>query len=124
MPERRQPKGRDILKASAVGAAAGTAVALGGAIKDVPYEGFDMGKFLRSPAIGALEAPVIDYFFPDAHPVLLFLGAIATERLTVELYKLGRAATGDYVPMKFEYGEYGRLLPSMAEREEYCGQLF
>lgn len=87
-----------------IGFASGLSVALGGAIKDAPYEGFNPVTFMRSPVVGAIEAPIISYAFKGkVHPVLLFLSTIATERLTVELYKILRAK----VPGKFVVGEWG-----------------
>ena len=91
----------------AIGAISGLLVAIGGAIKDAPYEGFNPTKFIRSPIIGAVEAPIIGAAFKNTHPALLGLATIAAERLTVESYKLIRASSGSYVPGKFIYGEYG-----------------
>jgi len=91
-----------------VGIISGLLVAIGGAIKDAPYEGFSPTKFIRSPVIGAVEAPIIGHVFKNTHPVLLGMATIATERLTVETYKLIRASTGSYVPQKFVHGEWGR----------------
>ena len=102
-----------MLAEAAIGAVSGLLVAIGGAIKDAPYEGFNLTKFIRSPIIGSIEAPVISTVFKDTHPVLLGMATIATERLTVETYKLLRAQAGDYVPGKFIYGEWGKpKLPS------------
>jgi len=86
----------------AVGFLSGLAVALGGAIKDSPYEGFDPVKFIRSPVIGAIEGGAINSVLP-LHPAVLFLSVIGAERITTETYKLLRAK----IPMKFLYGEYG-----------------
>ena len=94
-----------------VGFGAGLAVAIGGAIKDSPYEGFDIVKFLRSPLIGALQAPVMGKVFKHPHPALIFLTTIGTERITTESYKLLRAQ----MPSKFLGGEWGipkRILKS------------
>lgn len=92
-------------------AAAGTIVALGGAIKDAPYEGFETPKFLRSPIIAGIEGVVLEQIFPEADPILLALSTIATERLTVEAYKVYRAFKGQYKPAKFTVGEWGRYFP-------------
>ena len=100
-----------MLKEAAIGAVSGLLVAIGGAIKDAPYEGFSFTKFIRSPIIGAIEAPITSTAFKDTHPVLLGMATIATERLTIESYKLIRAQTGDYTPGKFIYGEYGKPKP-------------
>ena len=97
-----------MLAEAAIGAFSGLLVAIGGAIKDAPYEGFSFTKFIRSPIIGAIEAPIIGKAFKDTHPVLLGMATIATERLTVETYKLISAQAGDYIPGKFIYGEWGK----------------
>ena len=101
-----------MLKEAAVGFVSGLLVAIGGAIKDAPYEGFDPVKFIRSPIIGTIEAPLIGSVFKDTHPVLLGMATIATERLTVEAYKLIRAQSGLYVPGKFIHGEWGKPMPT------------
>ena len=96
-----------MLKEAAIGAVSGLLVAIGGAIKDAPYEGFSFTKFIRSPIIGAIEAPIIANTFKNTHPVLLGMATIATERLTVETYKLARVKMGTYTPAKWIYGEWG-----------------
>jgi len=99
----------EILDKAVLGFVAGLAVAICGAYKDAPYEGFDVKTFWRSPLIGAVEAPIIASFFPDAPNALIALSTIATERLTVELYKIQRADEGLYKPAKFtEVGEWGK----------------
>ena len=98
----------EFIESAFLGFLAGLVVAICGAIKDAPYEGFDMATFLRSPLIGAVEAPIIASFFPGAPKELVFLSTIATERVTVEAYKIVRAKAGVYVPAKFtEVGEWG-----------------
>ena len=99
----------EVLEDAIIGFLAGLTVAIGGAIKDAPYEGFNFLTFIRSPIIGAIEAPIISYGFPNSPKPLIFLSTIATERLTVEFYKLLRANVGTYVPVKFtEIGEWGK----------------
>ncbi len=93
----------DILIGAGVGFLAGLAVAVGGAIKDSPNEGFKILTFIRSPIVGLVEGAILQPVF-RANPVLTFFGTIGTERLTVESYKLLRAQ----VPVKFVYGEWGR----------------
>lgn len=105
---------KPVLRDAAIGFTSGLLVAIGGSIKDARYEGFEVRKFVRSPIIGAVEAPVIGHAFKEPHPVLLGLATIACERITVEAYKLLRASQGEYVPGKFEVGEWGtakRLQP-------------
>lgn len=96
-----------LIRDAGIGVVSGLLVALGGAIKDSPYEGFEWQKFVRSPAIGAVEAPIIGRAFKEPHPVLIGLATVACERLTVETYKLARAKAGQYMPGKFEHGEWG-----------------
>jgi len=96
-----------LLQDIVVGFISGLAVSIGGAIKDAPYEGFDPVKFIRSPIIGAIEAPIIGKVFNYHQPVVLFFATVGTERVTVETYKLIRASQQQYVPGKFIFGEYG-----------------
>jgi len=99
----------ELIEDSIIGFLAGLSVAVCGAIKDAPYEGFNFITFMRSPIIGAIEAPIISYGFPSSSKPLIFLSTIATERLTIELYKLIRTSTGSYIPAKFtEIGEWGK----------------
>jgi len=77
-------------------------VAIGGAIKDSPNEGFKPLTFIRSPIIATVEGAILQPVF-KANPALTFLGAIGTERITTEGYKLLRAE----VPGKFVHGEGG-----------------
>ena len=109
----------ELLESAVLGFLAGLVVAICGALKDAPYEGFDMATFLRSPLIGAVEAPIIASFFPDAPSELIFLSTIATERVTVEAYKIARAKMGVYVPAKFtEVGEWGQTHWSQKKKIE------
>ena len=98
------------LRDIAIGAAAGTLVAIGGATKDAPYEGFKWKTFLRSPIIGAIAAPLIAAYNPSLTAPILGMVTIAAERATVETYKVLRQRAGDYVPAKFKVGEWGRPL--------------
>ena len=94
------------LKGAAIGFLAGLAVAIGGAIKDTPYEGFKPSKFARSPIVGAAVGWIIDEAYDLPAPIL-FLSSIAGERIVVEAYKLMRAITKGYKPLKFTGGEWG-----------------
>ena len=107
----------ELIEKAFVGFVSGLAVAICGAYKDAPYEGFDVNTFWRSPLIGAVEAPIIASFYPDAPNVLIGLSTIATERLTVELWKIQRAKAGVYVPAKFKIGEYGNPHWSQVKQE-------
>jgi len=102
-------------KGAVIGFLAGLAVALGGAIKDAPYEGFDIMTFVRSPVIGTMEGAVL-YEWYDLPGVVGFFTVIGLERLTVELYKLYRAATSGYKPGKFEHGEWGVPMSMLKRR--------
>lgn len=94
---------------AAAGFVGGLLVALGGALKDAPYEGFDPATFWRSPVIGTVWGAVVGCAFPRASPYLVGLSTIGLERLTVEAMKVGRARAGVYVPSKFtEVGEWGQ----------------
>lgn len=86
-----------------IGFVSGLAVATGGAIKDAPYEGFDVVKFFRSPVIGGVEGALMNRFIKIEPWWMLFLAVIGTERITTEGYKVIRAK----MPMKFQYGEWG-----------------
>lgn len=91
------------------GAIAGLAVALGGAIKDSPYEGFKPKTFLRSPVIGAVMGGLLCEKFTIKEFGLIFLATIGIERIIVEGYKVVRAQK----PGKFEFGEWGKMLPNV-----------
>lgn len=98
----------DDFEAFLTGYASGLTVASSGAVKDAPYEGYKSLTFLRSPFIGAFEAPIINRVFrKNVQGGLLFLSTIATERLTVEVYKLLKSKFGSYKPGKFINGEWG-----------------
>ena len=93
----------------AAGFLGGLLVALGGALKDAPYEGFDPATFWRSPVIGSFWGVVLGEAFRGASYPLIGLSTIGLERVTVEAMKVGRARIGAYVPSKFtEVGEWGR----------------
>lgn len=82
---------------------AGLAVAIGGAIKDAPIEGFKPITFMRSPIVGTIVGAVIHPTFKPKIPVT-FLATIGGERIVVETWKVIRAKA----PSKFEIGEYGK----------------
>lgn len=86
-----------------VGLAAGLSVAIGGAIKDAPYEGFSLLTFIRSPIVGALVGWSIATQLHVVDPIPLFLASIGGERIVVESYKLLRVQK----PGKFTFGEWG-----------------
>jgi len=56
----------DVAIGAFVGFLAGLAVAIGGAIKDSPNEGFKLLTFIRSPLIGMVEGAILQ---PGSRPV-------------------------------------------------------
>ena len=93
----------------AAGFIGGLLVAIGGALKDAPYEGFDAATFMRSPVIGSVWGVVLGTALPRVPPVVVGLSTIGLERVTIETMKVGRARAGTYVPSKFtEVGEWGK----------------
>lgn len=86
-----------------IGIVAGTLCALGGSLKDAPYEGFSPKKFMRSPVVGLFMGLVSILFTSDPILTLCFCGY--TERVIVEGYKILRAAK----PGKFELKEPSML---------------
>jgi hypothetical protein len=73
------------LRASLVGLVVGAIVALGGAWKDAPTEGFDRRKFFRSPLLTVAFALVLAQL-TDSY-LQLAIAAIGYERATAETYK-------------------------------------
>ena len=77
--------GGTLLKAAIAGFMVGCVIAVGGAWKDAPVEGFDPLKFFRSPIITTLFATAL---FPLSGSVLLSAAAcIGYERMTSENWK-------------------------------------
>jgi hypothetical protein len=106
-----------VVEGAVVGFFSGLAVATGGAIKDAPYEGFDLFKFFRSPIVGTVEGAIQKALVPNLNDVILFFSTIGTERLTVETYKVVRA----HMPSKFQYGEWNvpkKLVPGAVLKVE------
>ena len=92
------------LRNAGYGFLSGLAVALGGGVKDAPYEGFEKFKFFRSPIVAAITGVAIGRMIKTSEPVVIFMLSLAGERLIVEAYKLGRTR----MPAKFELGEWGQ----------------
>jgi len=91
-----------------IGFIAGLLVAIGGAIKDAPYEGFKDQTSWRSPLIGMVWGMYLAKKYKNIEKFPLFFAVIGLERATVEAYKLFRAVVKkNYKPAKFEYGEWG-----------------
>jgi len=97
-------KSKDVLIGAGIGFLAGLSVAIGGAIKDSPMEGFKPETFIRSPIIGAIVGASINGILPKTNKVIVYLGTIGGERIIVESFKLIRAE----IPGKFQNGEWGR----------------
>lgn len=94
----------DVAIGAFVGFLAGLSVAIGGAIKDSPVEGFKPLTFVRSPIIGTVVGAGINSVVPKSNKVVLYLASIGGERIIVESWKLIRAQ----VPGKFTNGEWGK----------------
>ncbi len=69
-----------------VSTSGGLAVALGGAYKDAPFEGFEFLKFLKSPGVMAFASPFF-YFLGPINLGFLILMNCGLERFSVEYYK-------------------------------------
>jgi hypothetical protein len=68
-----------------VGLAVGTIIAVGGAWKDAPTEGFEPLKFFRSPCVTGLLALLLSQL-TDSH-LQAIVAAVGFERATTETYK-------------------------------------
>ena len=68
-----------------LGSMGGLLVALGGAFKDAPIEGFEWLKFFRSPVIAGIYAGLLSRFTP--HGLLAALGGVGFSVATIETYK-------------------------------------
>ena len=75
----------DVARTALAGLVVGLLVALGGAWKDAPKEGFEPLKFLRSPGMAAIIALMLGRF-ADSYPVVA-VAAIGFERALVETWK-------------------------------------
>lgn len=92
-----------LLAFALVGYCSGLAIALGGAYKDAPFEGFKVGKFQRSGVVLALASPLFFWISDpvDAIPLgfLIFMNG-GLERFVVEYYKtyVQRNMSGKFRP--------------------------
>lgn len=80
-------------------------IALGGMLKDVPYEGFDKIKFFRSPLVAIIVGVSILFLFPDISGKYFLLSVAGGERIISEFYKKifrGR------VPGKFKQKKFNK----------------
>jgi hypothetical protein len=81
--DRRLPPGA--LTTVVVGFVVGLVIAIGGAWKDAPKEGFDLLKFFRSPAMTVAYALLLSAF--TSRNLLVAAAAIGFERATAETWK-------------------------------------
>ena len=88
---------RELSTTLLVGLAVGLVIAIGGAWKDAPKEGFELLKFFRSPSMTVLFALALS-LLTDSQ-LLIAVAAIGYERAAVETYKTLR--TRDAAPGKF-----------------------
>jgi len=92
-----------LLAFALVGYCTGLVIALGGAYKDAPFEGFKVGKFQRSGVVLALASPLFCWISDpvDAIPLgfLIFMNG-GIERFVVEYYKtyIQRSMSGKFRP--------------------------
>ena len=88
------------------GLIAGTLCALGGALKDSPYEGFKCLTFTRSIWAGLVAGAITSTFTENLYVALCCSGYL--ERCMVEGYKILRHKK----PGKFDYGSLGHKGPA------------
>jgi hypothetical protein len=74
-----------IARIAGIGFMVGTIIAIGGAWRDAPAEGFDGIKFLRSPVIALIVALVLSRFTDSVFQIAV--AAIGYERAVAETYK-------------------------------------
>lgn len=82
-----------------LGLLAGLITAVGGALKDAPYEGFHLKKFFRSPVIALTIGIALGQYFPHMSGMIILLAIFGGERIVSEFYKkilMGR------IPGKFK----------------------
>lgn len=65
----------------------GLFIALGGMIKDAPYEGFDKIKFFRSPLVAIFVGLCLYELFPNLDGKFFLLSIAGGERILSEFYK-------------------------------------
>lgn len=101
------------IRSGIVGLAVGLIVAIGGAWKDAPKEGFELLKFFRSPAMTVFFALLLSRVTES--PLEIAVAAVGYERATVETYKKF------FFPMKPPGKFSGKpvLYPEMFERRTY-----
>lgn len=95
-----------------LGLGVGTLTALGGALKDSPYEGFFPIKLFRSIIVGSIGG-AFSYLFTTS-PLLVICFAGYFERFVVEGYKIIRA----HKPGKFELKDPQKLGAKLSFHKE------
>ncbi|MFA6000020.1 MAG: hypothetical protein WC783_03530 [Candidatus Paceibacterota bacterium] len=83
----------------------GIFIALGGMLKDAPFEGFDSVKFFRSPIVAIIIGTSLLILFPTISGKYFLLATAGGERIISEFYKKifrGR------IPGKFQQKEFNK----------------
>ena len=65
----------------------GILIALGGMLKDAPYEGFNLVKFFRSPVVAIAIGFLLLILFPNISGKYFLLATAGGERILSEFYK-------------------------------------
>lgn len=66
---------------------AGFVTAMGGMMKDAPYEGFEKLKFFRSPFLAMVAGLILLFRFDNPDPKIFTLAIFGFERILSEFYK-------------------------------------
>ena len=104
-----------------VGVLVGLHVATWGAYKDSPFEGFRIWAFVRSVALAALLAVVVEaaYGVAGRQPAVVLVGLVyALERLTTEGWKLFLREDGRHYTIPMRFAVRGR--PVAGRTARYC----
>lgn len=92
------------------------APAIGGIIKDAPYEGFFLFKFFRSPLVVLFVGYFIFKFFPSYEQKYLLFSIWGGERIISEFYK--KILTG-HIPGKFKRDIHHHIKHSWKVKRKY-----
>lgn len=95
-----------IIIGAITGLIAGLTVAVGGAVKDSPAEGFKWQKFVRSPLVGLIGGVILVNLTEQFN--LLIIAVIGFERITVEFYKTfyTKGTRGIFAHLKPKFPEW------------------
>jgi len=100
-----------------VGTLTGVHAASWGAFKDTPFEGFRVGKFLRSVALGLTSAYAVHHFLGVTDLFVLVGLAYCAERLATEWWKaILREDPQDAYTIPMRLAVHGRTVDSRAHR--------